>query len=111
MSAFTVVWGEIRRQLSIGTEIRNWSYDSGYTGKVTHIQDKNYDEIVVTSEGINGKRRISRREFEKLFELWDRYRAGHIPRDEIQEVSRNSTYILSILHWLDEASGGAAQTS
>jgi hypothetical protein len=81
-------------------EIPNWSYDSGYTGKVSCIEGLNYDVFIVTGEKTSEKRRVTRRDFQKVFELWDRYKEGHIPRDDIQALSRNSTYIISILHWL-----------
>ena len=110
MSSFNGVWHEIRQRLSRGMEIRNWGYDRGYTGNASQIVDVNYDEIVVTGEKTNGKRRIARRDFEKVFEVWDRYRVGLLPRDAVTKISRNSTYIFSILHWLEDASDGTSLT-
>jgi len=103
MAQFDEAWREIRGRLSEGTEVRNWSYDSGYTGTTTRIERLNYDEIVVTGDRTTEPRPVARTGFKKVFEFWDRYRQGLVSRDEIVKISRNSTYILSILHWLGQA--------
>ena len=96
---FNEIWREIQARLSEDIEIPNWGYE-GYTGKVTRIEGKNYDEIIVSGERTTERRRVPRQEFKKVFELWDRYKHDG-NRAEIQQISRNSTYIFSILHWLE----------
>jgi hypothetical protein len=98
---FNEIWGDIRTRLAEGMEIRNWSYDHGYTGNLTRIERLNYDEVVVTGDRTTRPRSVARADFQKVFEFWDRYKQGLSSRDDIQNVSRNSTYIISILHWLE----------
>jgi hypothetical protein len=101
MKTFNEVWREIQARLSEGTEIPNWGLVDGYTGKVTRIEGKNYDEILVSGERTTERRRVPRTEFKKVFEVWYRYKQGLTSRDEIQGFSQNTTYIFSILKWLE----------
>jgi hypothetical protein len=100
MTTFNELWHEIRQRLSQGQEISNWSYDGQARG-VTRIERFNYDEVVVTGENTKEARSVSRNDFKKVFEIWDRYKQGLVPRSEIGKISRNTTYILTILHWLE----------
>jgi hypothetical protein len=102
MATFDEVWRELRGRLCEGTEIPNWSYDHGYTGKVTRIERVYYDSITVSGERTTERRDVLRTDFKKVFEFWDRYKQGLLPRDDIQKISRNSTYIFSLLHWLEQ---------
>jgi hypothetical protein len=105
MATFDEVWRELGARLSEGTEIPNWSYDHGYTGKVTRIERVYYDSITVSGDRTTKHRAVPGTDFKKVFEFWDRYKQGLIPRDDIQEISRNSTYIFSLLHWLEQSEG------
>lgn len=61
----------------------------------------------VAAEGITvqpstGNSRLVRRtDFESIFPLWAGYRDGKVQRQALRDRSRNSTYIVSILHWLE----------
>jgi len=86
-------------------EIKNWSQDKGYTGKSFRLARVNYDEVAVSGAGIRGTRSVSRTEFEKLYPLWERYKGGHVSRAQIGDVSQNTTYVFSLLHWFEELDG------
>ena len=43
-------------------------------------------------------RRISKREFEKVYAVWDVYSTHKYPRSKLTNLSHNTTYIVSILH-------------
>jgi hypothetical protein len=105
MAASNDVWREIQTRLIVGTEIPNWAYDGGYTGKVTRIAQKYFDVIAVTGGRTVRPRDIKRTDFQKVYGLWDRYKEGLTSRDEIQQISKNSTYIFSILRWLEVPQG------
>jgi hypothetical protein len=98
MPTFEEVWDDIQRRLPIGIEIPNWSYD-GRTRGTTRIDEKYYYEIWVSGKSTTKSREVKRDDFKKLYEIWDRYKHGQIRRDEISDLSRNSTYIFTILHW------------
>lgn len=68
----------------------------------------NTDKIIISSVddensiNISQDRRISKDEFERVadrFEEWKNLQGGN--RTEIQELSQNSSYILGILHAID----------
>jgi hypothetical protein len=98
MPTFEEVWDDIQRRLPIGIEIPNWS-DDGRTRGTTRIDEKYYYEIWVSGKSTTKSREVKRDDFKKLYEIWDRYKHGQIRRDEISDLSRNSTYIFTILHW------------
>jgi hypothetical protein len=103
MLTFNEVWHEIQDRLSDGMEIPNWGYQEGYTGKFTRIERKYFDVIVVTGDKVTRPRDVKREDFKRVYEFWERYKQGLTPRDEIQRMSRNTTYIFSILHWLERS--------
>jgi hypothetical protein len=67
--------------------------------------------IVIRSEQMSKERRVGRGDFEKLFALWHAYNCGTVSRAELGKRSRNTTYVLSILHWREETQNGARQTT
>jgi hypothetical protein len=72
----------------------------------TRIERLNYDEVVVSGDNTTGPKSVPRTEFKRLLEFWDRYKQGIVSRDELQKISRNTTYILSILLGLRNLSLG-----
>jgi cupin 2 domain-containing protein len=56
------------------------------------------------------ERRISKREFERVFAVWSDYKVGTVRRGKLAILSQNTTYILSILHWREEFQSSAAPT-
>jgi len=105
MAGFNEVWSEIQTHLTKGAEIPNWGYEEGYTGNVTLIVGKYYDVIEVTGGRTVKPRDVTRPDFKKVYEVWDRYKQGLTSREEIQQISRNTTYIFSILRWLETSQG------
>jgi hypothetical protein len=45
--------------------------------------------------------RISRKEFEAVWQLWPEYKTGKVLRKDLTPVTRNSKYTISIFHWLE----------
>ena len=99
--SFEEVWADIRRRLRVGSAIKNWSADRGYTGGTFRINDVDGAAVIVTSDRIAKERRISKGDFERIFALWPAYKVGTIRREELVAKSQNTTYIISILHWQD----------
>lgn len=98
---FEKVWNQITSKLRAGTDLRNWGAARGYTGGSFRVDDVERTSITVSGGDMQMTRRISRGDFEKVCAVWDDYRAGNLPRTKLSPVSRNTTYILSILHMLD----------
>jgi len=45
---------------------------------------------------------IPKQDFKMIYEIWEEYCGGVMARSKISEETHNSTYVISILHWLDE---------
>jgi hypothetical protein len=100
MRTFDEAWRDTRLCLFQGLELPNWSYDGRARG-ITRIDQVYFDEIMVSARGTVGSRSVRKTDFKKVYEFWERYKQGQISRDELQKISRNTTYIFSILHWLE----------
>jgi hypothetical protein len=98
VQTFDEVWQDIQLRLSVGLELPNWSYDGRARG-TTRIDEKYFYEIWVTGPKTSKSRKVTRNDFKTFYELWDRYKQGQLGRGEISDVSRNSSYIIAILHW------------
>jgi len=44
---------------------------------------------------------MTKGEFEKVFPLWGDYCKRVVPRSRIRDLTTRSTYIISIMHWMD----------
>lgn len=108
MSIFNEIWNDLTAQLRSstalepGSGIPNWSKDNGFTGNISRLESVNYDEVIFAGERTTEPRHVSRRDFKKIFDdYWERYKQGTVSREELIQVSRNSTYIISALHWFE----------
>jgi hypothetical protein len=52
--------------------------------------------------GTGCERRISKGDFEKVLDHWADYKAGRVTRAELTNISQNTTYIMSLLHWREQ---------
>ena len=97
-SHFDAVWGKVRNAIAPGSTIRNWSAAKGYTGGAFQIDAVDGSSVSVSGGTMQGRRRVSKGDFAKIFAVWDEYTAGNFSRSRMLPLSQNSTYILSILH-------------
>ena len=97
ISDFEAVWDEIQRAIQPGAVIRNWGMARGFTGGGFIIDDVGRSSVTVSGGNMQGSRRVSKGDFEKLYAVWDQYLAGNYPRSSMLLLSHNSTYIVSIL--------------
>jgi hypothetical protein len=104
-SNFETTWTDIVRALDRGAIAQNWSIAKSYTGRTFKVEDVERTSITVSGGKMRAPRRVSRGEFEKLYEIWDAYPAGKYTRAEMRSQSQNTTYILSILHSLTDTQG------
>ena len=100
LTSFDEFWTQLQRLRPIGpTEA--WSL-AGKTRSAFEITS--IDETSVTvALGSGGFRRIPQSDFEKLFAKWGDYKSERLPRQELRNLSQNSTYILTILHLIEQA--------
>lgn len=91
------MWQELLEQLTPRPKLYAWSA----VGKAHSC----FGILSVLGGGITvqtskGPRCIPRKDFERIFVLWNDYVAGRVQRQTLRNISVNSTYVLGILHWL-----------
>ena len=101
---FEDTWADIQRRLPVRESIQNWSADKGYTRGRFRITDVEPSSITIEADGTSVPRQVAKSEFQKIFADWPAYRAGPARRSVLRDKSKNTTYILSILHWHETSS-------
>ena len=96
---FEDLWADIQRRLPVRERIQNWSADKGYTGERFQIKDVEPSSVTIEADGTSIPRQVAKSEFRKIFADWPAYRVGTIRRSALRDKSKNTTYILSLLHW------------
>jgi hypothetical protein len=94
---FISVWFSILGRI-VGQTIEHWSVTERAKGSFT-VVSCSPDHIGIVSPTITRIRRVSKTEFARIFWMWDDYIKGAVSKGELARLSRNSTYVISILHW------------
>jgi len=101
---FEDLWADIQRRLPVRERIQNWSADKGYTGGRFRITDVEPSSVTIEADGTSIPRQVAKSEFRKIFADWPGYQAGTARRNVPRDKSKNTAYILSILHWRETSS-------
>lgn len=102
LTSFNQTWNEVCSRLAPMSKMSRWSAAGRAKGEFGILEVTSDGVIVQLSKGI---RKVPRVSFEVIFEKWAGYKAGNVPRHELRDVSYNSTYVISILHWLEGQAG------
>ena len=95
---FESIWLKLQTQLQEDQEIRRWSQLRGYTGGLFRIYAVGDDFVKVELD--TSIRHIPKKEFEKVYDIWNAYKSGLVPRHQLRDITIHSTYIISIFHYL-----------
>ena len=95
---FEGMWARIQREIAPGDTIRNWSRYRGYRGKDFTIHGVGARFVEIDSPGAKSIQHIPRMDFARVHEHWDAYNAGVFARSKLRDITRFSTYVISILH-------------
>jgi hypothetical protein len=98
---FVDTMGALLATLNEGTEIPNWTIDGGLRGDMFHIISASLRQVTVETPNARHLQKIPMGDFAAVYELWNGYCRGTVPRSEIRSVTRYSKYIISIYHWLE----------
>lgn len=101
---FESTWTDLQRRLPVRERIQNWSADKGYTGGRFQIKDVKPSSITIEVGGTSVPHQVAKSEFQKIFADWPAYRVGTVRRSALRDKSKNTTYIVSILHWRETSS-------
>jgi hypothetical protein len=96
------VWESFREKVWPGFKFTTWSAFSGYLGNTFQIYKISDNSIIVQSPSAKNLQIVPKKDFFNISIDWNEYKLGNIPRYEFRDRTRYSTYIISILHWLDD---------
>ena len=92
------VWNKIRDCLQNKQEIRYWSR-TGRTKQYSFtIKEVGLNYIIVLAESTGSPQLIPKEDFLKVYEVWEGYLRGRVKRYQLRDMTRFSSYIISILH-------------
>jgi len=95
---FTEVWRDIRTYLKPRMEIKYWGKSRGSSGKKFVIKSISNNCIYCDPPNAKNTQPVPRQDFEATWELWEDYMAGKVQRQYFTELTRFSSYIISIFH-------------
>jgi hypothetical protein len=93
------VWSQVEA-LPLGVKVNHWSVLKGNSNGAFQVVEIDRS-VALIQTGQGSHRRISRTDFENVAKLWDDYVVRRVTRGQVNEVTFNSTYILSLLHRLN----------
>ena len=103
--SFETVWGRIQRTIDPGDTIRNWSRHSGYRGNDFTIHAVEAEFVEIDSPGARSIQHVPRTHFARVHGHWSTYKSGVVARSRLRDITRFSTYVISILHHVLENDG------
>jgi hypothetical protein len=102
--AFAQTWAIIQ-SITVGTEIPKWTiFNGNLEGNIT-VEASDYNSITFSVTGPN-LQRVREEDFEKVYNMWDRYIHEGVQRQDIRERTRYSTYIIATLHYVQINNNG-----
>lgn len=104
--AFANTWAALQASLIPGLTVPNWTFHNGTIGEPFLIEEVRPNVIVVHAPGATSLQPVGKKDFEAVYALWDDYAGGAVSRQTFNPLTRYSKYVISILHWLQQGSGG-----
>lgn len=109
-------WVLLRKHLEPHTKISHWSAAKGYLPGAFAASPTPYSgQECVQIEGPRRthiyQRIIFPKQFRSVLDRWNDYCAGVISRKSIDAVTKHSTYVVSIIRWLEEKVAREVQAS
>lgn len=95
------IWPVVRGCVPAGQSIPNWTALKGYLGDVFQVVKVRDNHLDIDTPNASTLIRVSREDFENVWDLWSGYKAGKVQRQDLTPLTFNSKYVISILHWLE----------
>ena len=83
--------------------IKNWTAFKGYLGDEMTVVGVREFYFEVKSPNARNVQFVPKDDFKKVWEVWADYKSQKVRRYEIRNITRFSKYIISILHWYENA--------
>lgn len=103
--SFPVFWSELQARLKVEAPIKNWTLAKGFLGDIFRIAAVTADGVKVDSPRAKNLQHIQKGDFEVMYNNWDAYCSGKLRRQELRDLTRFSKYTISIIKYLEDASG------
>jgi hypothetical protein len=94
-------WDALHEHVWSGHQFSTWSVHKGYLTGSFEIVNIAEDSVTVRSPTAKNLQIVPKRDFFQIAIDWKEYKSGKIPRHELRDRTRYSTYIIGLLHWLD----------
>jgi hypothetical protein len=104
--AFPDTWNALQASLTAGTSIPNWTVHSGVIADPFTIAAVTATAVVIDTPGAETPQTVPLADFQTVYDRWNDYRHGAMPRSDFTRLTRYSKYVISILYWLEGHSGG-----
>ncbi|MFQ5863375.1 MAG: hypothetical protein ACE5IC_09690 [Candidatus Brocadiales bacterium] len=103
---FSNTWSALQSNLAVGMTIPDWTAARGLLDDSFSIASVTSTHVEIDTPGAQNIQRVPRDDFEVVYNLWQDYCRGAVPRHQIRDLTRFSKYIISIFHWLEGQLGG-----
>jgi hypothetical protein len=92
------IWTQLQADLPGHCQVAHWSARKGNLNQSFTVMKVDRRAIDIET-GSSTSRRISQQDFERIEQVFTDYCGHKVPRSKLTDISVNSTYILSLLHW------------
>lgn len=106
--SFDNVWTDLQRRLRPRQVVHNWTRLKGRYGDDFTVLEIRAEWLLIESPRAEHPVRVHRRDFEAVWVVWRKYLAGTVRRAELTLLTRCSKYVISMLHWREISTEGAA---
>ena len=93
-------WQRLHKLLAVGTRVPKWTAYSGYLGDSFEVARVTVSGVEIALPG--SWQFVPKKEFEKVYLLWDEYLLGRVRRPVIRDATRFSTYVIAVLRWTED---------
>jgi hypothetical protein len=97
-SEFGSFWSELQSWLMEKRTITNWTVDKGEVGEDFETGPVTGNHVLVYPPSALNVQKVSKKDFEFVYEKWTDYLNGDAKRSELAKKSRFAKYTISIIH-------------
>ncbi len=98
---FDAFWQLCQEKLNVDDVIPNWSVSGNIRTKEFKISEIMQDSISYDSPTAENIQKVSKTQFEEVFDVWDKYKNGNITRAELRNNNNKTTYIIATIRYLE----------
>lgn len=108
---FKEFWKICQEKLKAGNVIPNWSVSGNIRIREFKIIEIAENSIGYDSPTAKNIQSVSKDEFQQIFTVWESYKKGDIPRSELRENNKKTTYIIATIKYVEDLIKNNFQTN